>query len=141
MSALEVKDVEGVTTGTLPQVAVSVAAGDCDAGFIVDSFYDVVVPKSGLVDMGLLTKFWTSDPFPSTALVSGDRVSAEQVTALGKKLNELGNKPALIEAGICADQESCMFLSSSTWGLVAGDDAYYDVVRDLCAVLELDSCK
>jgi phosphonate transport system substrate-binding protein len=140
MDVLTRVDAEVIAVGAMPQVAVSVANGDCDAGFLVDSFYDVVVPKSGLVDMSSLKKFWTSDPFSSIALVAGKKLSANEIGLVQARLLELGNKPALIGAGICTDIESCMFMSSSTWGLVPGNDSSYDSVRDVCAILELESC-
>ena len=134
-------DIEPVFADTFPQVASSVSLGDCDAGFILDVFYDRTLADSDLVDLQTLDKFWTSTVSPGIPLVANSsRLSVKELEQIQAAVLEKGNKDYLAEVGICADTASCNFLTAASWGYVAGEDSFYDELRQLCDLLRLEQC-
>lgn len=138
---VESNDYEAVFAGPFPQVAANVANGDCDAGFLLDAIYDSALPKSDLVDINSIEKFWTSPVLPGLALVvNSDVVSEADAEKIKQKMLTLGNKTALVSEGICESEGDCAFLSTAAWGLVESTDSFYDPLREVCARLEIDQC-
>lgn len=136
------QDFEPIFADTFPQVALSVSLGDCDAGFILDAFFDKTLVNSELVDLGTIEKFWTSTPSPNIPLVANsDLLSLDEINLIQKGLEAKANKPYLVEAGICDDFATCSLLTAAAWGYVPAEDELYDELRDLCALLRLDQCK
>jgi phosphonate transport system substrate-binding protein len=139
---LETKDFEPVFAGTFPQVALSVELGDCDAGFLLDVFWDKTLPNSDTVDITQLEKFWESTVSPGIPLVlNPSRLSADEIQKLEQMIEEKANKDFLVTTGICEDFASCKFLSAAAWGYVPGEDGFYDELRGLCDLLDLDQCR
>jgi phosphonate transport system substrate-binding protein len=135
-------DFEPVFAQTFPQVALSVALGDCDAGFMLDIFYDKTLKNSEIVDMSQLDKFWTSTVSPGIPLVMNPSgLSEREVRSLQEMIRSKANKDQLVAAGTCDDRASCDFLSDAAWGYVEGEDDFYDELRDLCNLLDLTQCK
>ena len=139
---LTTTDFTPVFTGTFPQVALGVELGDCDAGFLLDVFWDKTLVNSDTVDVTQLEKFWESTVSPGIPLVFNPaRFSPEEVKALREMIEERANKDYLVEAGICSDFEECKFLSQAAWGYVSGQDSFYDELRQLCDLLDLEQCR
>lgn len=134
-------DYEAVFAGTFPQVAVAVANGDCDAGFLLDAMYDTVIPRSEVVDMSLIEQFWTSPVLPGLALVyNSSTVSEDEADLIRTSMLAKGNKNSLVEEGVCTEYSDCRFLSAAAWGFVETSDSFYDPLRELCARMEIAQC-
>ena len=139
---LVTEDIKAVFAETFPQVALSVALGDCDAGFLLDVFWDRTLVDSDLVDISQLEKFWESNVSPGIPLVAKtSNFSEDELIALTKMFGERANKDYLVSAGICDDRQSCNFLSAAAWGYLPGEDSFYDELRDLCRELDLAQCR
>lgn len=138
---IESEDYSAIFSGTFPQVAVAVANGDCDAGFILDAIFDSVLPNSDLVDVSKLEKFWTSPVLPGLPLVVNsariDQASSDSIKSI---MLERGNKTALVSSGVCENEKDCPFLSAAAWGFVEKEESFYEPLRDLCARLEISQC-
>ena len=138
---LTTDDFEAVFVDTFPQVAIGVQLGDCDAGFLLDVFYDKTLVNSDFVDLDQLDKFWTSTVSPGIPLVINvSGFSEEERASLDLMIREKANKDYLVDQGICEDRANCNYLSDAAWGYVPGEDSFYDELRELCAVLELEQC-
>lgn len=138
---IESKDYSATFSGTFPQVAVAVANGDCDAGFILDAIFDSVLPKSDIVDVSKLEKFWTSPVLPGLPLVvNSATVDDETANVIKNVMLEKGNKTQLVESGLCASEKDCAFLSAAAWGFVEKDESFYEPLWNLCARLEIEQC-
>lgn len=135
------EDFEPVFLDTFPQVALGVQLGDCDAGFILDVFFDKTLVDSDFVDLDQLDAFWKSSVSPGIPLViNGSSFTEDEKQALREIISTKANKDYLVEQGICENRESCNFLSAAAWGYLQRDDSFYDGLRDLCANLELEQC-
>jgi phosphonate transport system substrate-binding protein len=135
------QDFVPVFAESFPQVATSVSLGDCDAGFILDVFFDTTLKTSDLVDLTTLEKFWTSTISPGIPLVANTaRLSTEELQKISQMVTEKANKDYLVEAGVCSDKTDCSFLTAAAWGYVPRDDSFFDELRDLCNLLKLEQC-
>ena len=133
-------DITPVFTGTPAQIGVAVQNGDCDLGFLIDTFWDRIYPTSDLVDMDQLTKVWESDVIPVGPLAAHSSLSSELQQQIRDLLLEKGNKDYFIAEGLCADAASCPMLAVSSWGYVATEDEFFDSVRQVCDALALEQC-
>lgn len=133
-------DITPVFTGTPAQIGVAVQNGDCDLGFLIDTFWDRIYPTSDLVDMNQLTKIWESDVIPVGPLAAHSSLSADLQEQIRTLLLEKGNKDYFIAEGLCADAASCPMLAVSSWGYVKTEDDYFDSVRQVCDALALEQC-
>lgn len=135
-------DMEFVFTGTFPQLAQAVQLGDCDAGFILDVFFDRTLVDSDVVDLSQLEKFWESNVSPGIPLVANSNsFSDEEMQKLNAVILDQANKDYLVAEGICDDRASCNHLTAAAWGYLEVEDSYYDELRDLCLLLDLQQCK
>ena len=135
-------DFTPVFAETFPQVALSVELGDCDAGFILDVFWDKTLVNSEIVDLGNLEKFWGSPVSPGIpAVLNSTKFTEAEIVALNDMIATKANKDYLVDAGICDDRASCQFLSDAAWGYVPGDDKFFDELRELCTLLDLAQCR
>jgi phosphonate transport system substrate-binding protein len=141
-SPLESKDINFVFAETFPQVALSVQTGDCDAGFMLDVFFDKTLTTSDSVDLSLLEKFWESNVSPGIPLVANvSSFSDSELNVLKKVVRERANKDYLVSAGVCDDRANCNHLTAAAWGYVEVQDDFYDEIRELCRLLDLQQCK
>lgn len=127
--------------GSFPQVASSIELGDCEAGFILDSFFDKTLKNSDIVNVENLRIFWKSPVSPGSPLVfDSDAISQNEAQAIREILVEKGNKDYLVSAGVCTTVSDCKLLSASAWGYVLAEDQLFDSIRELCSRLELEQC-
>lgn len=133
-------DITPVFTGTPSQIGVAVQNGDCDLGFLIDTFWDRIYPTSDLVDMNQLSKIWESEVIPVGPLAAHSSLSPELQDQIRTLLLESGNKDYFVEAGLCEDAASCPVLAVSSWGYVATEDDFFDSVREVCDALALEQC-
>lgn len=138
---VESQDYTAIFSGTFPQVAVAVENGDCDAGFLLDAIYDSVLPRSDLVDVRQLEKFWTSPVLPGLPLVINSlKIDQATAAAIKSAMLEKGNKTYLTKIGTCTSESECAFLSAAAWGFIEKEDAFYEPLRELCSTLQIEQC-
>lgn len=127
--------------GSFPQVASSVEIKDCEAGFILDSFFDETLKDSNIVNLKNLRIFWRSPVSPGSPLVfDADSISQSEAASIRRILVEKGNKDYLVSVGLCGSYQDCKLLSASTWGYAMVEDQFFNPIRELCALLELEQC-
>ncbi|WP_029088054.1 phosphate/phosphite/phosphonate ABC transporter substrate-binding protein [Brevibacterium album] len=132
-------DIEATFAGGHDASALAVADGTCDAGFAMESMVDTTLPDSGQLAGGDLVKVWESEVIAGSPVVASDTLDEELRTQLAELFETRINVPALVEAGICDDEESCV-LPEESWGYAPAEDDYYDGVRSVCEVTESESC-
>lgn len=133
-------DITPVFTGTPAQIGVAVQNGDCDLGFLIDTFWDRIYPTSELVDIDQLAKIWESEVIPVGPLAAHSSLGSDLQQQIRTLLLEKGNKDYFVAQGLCADVASCPVLAVSSWGYVATEDEFFDSVRQVCDALALEQC-
>lgn len=135
------KDIEPIFTGIFPvQPAINVANGDCDLGFVPDSQYATVLPKTGLVEEGALKVIWKSELIPGYTLAVNKTMPNELLERIKEIINTKANKTYFVETGKCMSEAECVFQSPANWGYVPEIDATFDSVRSTCEALGLTQC-
>ncbi|MEL4357094.1 MULTISPECIES: phosphate/phosphite/phosphonate ABC transporter substrate-binding protein [unclassified Luteococcus] len=118
----------------------SVNSGQCDVGFAHDAMLTTLTGKKQIAD-GALTPIWESEPIPEDPIaINTKTVDAETVTKITTALQTKANKPALVEAGICASEKECVLPEEIGYGYVAVTDADYDPIRKICEVTKAEAC-
>lgn len=133
-------DLDELITGGHDASLLSVAAGDCDAGFAQDSMLPSLL-ASGQLEEGQLRPVWESDPIPEYPLtVNQDSLGEELAAEITAVIQDKANIPYLVESGICDAAENCVLPENMGYGWVAIDDAAFDPIREICAVADAEAC-
>lgn len=134
------KDVEPVFAGGHDSSALSVADGTCDAGFAYDDIVDRVLPEGGQLEEGALKVVWESEDIPNSPTVASDQLPQDLQDELARVFQEVINKPALVEAGICSSEDDCELPEDAQYGYIPADDALYDGIRAVCDITQSEAC-
>ncbi|BBZ04424.1 phosphate-import protein PhnD [Mycolicibacterium chitae] len=134
-------------TGVTPVMAgghdasmLSVASGQCDAGFAYEESLRMLV-DSGQLQPEDVKEVWRSEMIAGSPIaMNTETVDAETQETLKRIFVDSANIPALVEAGHCADAESCGLPEDTQWGFAPVTDATYDGVRQVCEVTKADAC-
>lgn len=133
-------DLETVLTGGHDASLLALSSGEVDAAFAHDAMLTTLT-GSGQVQEGELVELWESDPIPEDPIaLNTATLDPETVTAIRDAIQQKGNKPALVDEGICSSLEDCVLPEEIEWGYAAVTDADYDPVRDICTTTEADAC-
>ncbi|MDF2824149.1 MAG: phosphate starvation-inducible protein PhoH [Mycobacterium sp.] len=119
--------------------ALSIANGDCDAGFAFDTMVDTTMIEKGDLTPGQLKTVWKSEMIAGSVFAANDELGAETVDKLKTIFTEKANMPALEAEGFC-EGEACRLTDERAWGVVAADDSDYDGVRHVCDVTGSEKC-
>ncbi len=120
--------------------ALSIANGDCDAGFAFDTMVDKTMVEKGDLQPGQLKTVWKSEMIAGSVFAANDSLGTEAIDKLKTIFTEKINVPALESAGFCAG-EACRVTDERAWGVVPASDADYDGVRHVCDVTGSEKCK
>lgn len=120
--------------------ALSIANGDCDAGFAFDTMVDKTMIEKGDLQPGQLKTVWKSEMIAGSVFAANDDLGAETVEKLKSIFTEKANVPALEAEGFC-EGEACRITDERAWGVVSVSDAEYDGVRHVCDVTGSEKCK
>lgn len=135
------KDIQPVMAGGHDASLITLNDGGCDVAFAHDTMLNTL-ETSGQVPAGALESIWKSDPITEDPIaVNTETVPAELVEKVKTAIQTKANKPALIEAGICTDEESCVLPEEIEWGYLPVTDADFDSIRDICKVTKADACE
>lgn len=120
--------------------ALSIANGDCDAGFAFDTMVDKTMIEKGDLQPGQLKTVWKSEMIAGSVFAANDSLGTEAVDKLKKIFTEKINVESLQEAGFC-EGDACRVTDERAWGVVPVTDADYDGVRHVCDVTGSEKCK
>lgn len=133
-------DVTPVFAGGHDASAISVANGDCDAGFAFDTMVTDVLIESGDLEEGELKVVWESEVIAGSPLAITTTLPQTLQDEIVRIVLEEANTDRLVERGICEDVESCGLTDENSWGWVAVEDSFYDGVRAVCESTQADAC-
>jgi phosphonate transport system substrate-binding protein len=163
------KDITPVFAGGHDSSILSVANGDCDAGFAADVYLKSqpddagpgILQAGGDID-GILDRVDGTDVNPESAelaiiwkteIIAGpplafntDTIPADMIAEMTLVLKEKANNDYALANGYCtgtADENDCEISSGSdAWGYVdVGGDSYYDGVRAVCEITGAAKCQ
>lgn len=120
--------------------ALSIANGDCDAGFAFDTMVDQTMIEKGDLAPGQLKTVWKSEMIAGSVFAANDSLGAEAIDKLTSIFTEKANVESLQAAGFC-EGDACRITDERAWGVVPATDADYDGVRHVCDVTGSDKCK
>ncbi|MEU6657616.1 phosphate/phosphite/phosphonate ABC transporter substrate-binding protein [Streptomyces sp. NPDC046821] len=137
-AGLKPADYTKVMAGGHDASVLSVASGDCDAGFAYDDMVDNALIKQGKIKKGQIKVVWKSDEIPgSPAAVSTDLVPGLRKKIVDTFVNK-ANADYMKSKGYCTG-DGCMVEGS--WGYVKVNDSDYDTVRAVCDATKDAQCK
>lgn len=120
--------------------ALSIANGDCDAGFAFDTMVDKTMIEKGDLKEGQLKTVWKSEMIAGSVFAANDDLGAETIDKLKTIFTEKMNLPAFEAAGVC-EGDACRITDERAWGVVPASDSDYDGVRKVCDVTGSEKCK
>lgn len=119
--------------------ALSIASGDCDAGFAFDTMVDKTMIEKGDLKPGQLKTVWKSEVIAGSVFAANDSLGPEAVEKLRVLFTERVNAEALEAAGYC-EGDACLITDERAYGVVAASDSDYDGVRKVCEVTGSEKC-
>jgi phosphonate transport system substrate-binding protein len=139
--------------------AISVANGDCDAGFAYDSMVTNQLIASGdisgVIDTAEGTEnvneadadleiIWKSQIIAGAPMAISNELPASFVEAYIDVITTKVNEDWAIANGYCSgtpEENDCSFADEEdTWGFVAKDDSFYDGIRQVCTITQASRC-
>lgn len=120
--------------------ALSIASGDCDAGFAFDSMVDSTMIEKGDLQPGQLKTVWKSEMIAGSVFAANDSLGPEAVEKLTTLFTTKVNAEALEAEGFC-EKDGCLITDERAWGVVPAADGDYDGVRKVCEVTGSEKCK
>ncbi|MDT0446597.1 phosphate/phosphite/phosphonate ABC transporter substrate-binding protein [Streptomyces johnsoniae] len=132
-------DYARITAGGHDASVLSVADGQCDAGFATEDMATRQLVESGQIGADDLTVFWESAMIPGSPVAISDDLTDELRQTLTDALQNKTNADHLEAQGYCAGGEDCLI--EGNWGYVPVSDADYASVRDVCATTRNEQCE
>jgi phosphonate transport system substrate-binding protein len=133
------KDITPVMAGGHDASALSVAHGQCDAGFAYDNIVDHTLIDKGQLSPGQLTVVWKSAIIPGNPVAVSDDLDPAIRTAITKAFQEKVNVDYLKSSGICTGK--CTIGDTSVWGYAPVDDTFYNPIREVCTTTKDKQCQ
>lgn len=134
-------DVNGTFAGGHDASGISVANGDCEAGFAFDDMVDVILPEGGDIEEGDLKVVWESEVIAASPIALSQDLPESLISEIERIVLEEVNVDALVERGLCDDVDSCGLTDENRWGWVEVDDSFYDGVRAVCDTTQAEACQ
>ncbi|MEV0335589.1 phosphate/phosphite/phosphonate ABC transporter substrate-binding protein [Nocardia sp. NPDC050717] len=119
--------------------ALSIASGDCDAGFAFDTMVDKTMIDKGDLKPGQLKTVWKSEMIAGSVFAASNKLGTAAIDKLRTLFTEKANADSLKAAGYCTGE--CRITDERAWGVVAAADADYDGVRRVCQITGSKKCK
>lgn len=138
------KDISAAMTpiyaGAHDASVLSVAHGDCDAGFAENSMVDTTLIGKGELKPGEVKTVWKSEMIAGSVFAANDSLGTEAIDKLKTIFTEKANAEALESDGFCQG-DACLITDERAWGVVPVDDSAYNGVRKVCEVTGSEKCK
>jgi phosphonate transport system substrate-binding protein len=127
-------DITSIFAGGHDASVISVAAGDCDAGFAFDSMVTDLLPERGEIEEGEIKIVWESPIIAGSPMAMRNGLPESLQTAITEIFAEKINVDWAAENGYCESNDPilCSFSDEAIWGYVPRDDSFYDAIRQLC---------
>lgn len=135
------KDITPVFAGGHDASVLAVDSGQCEAGFAYDNIVDKTLVEKGQIEPGDIEVVWKSETIAASPIAISTDLSPELQAQLAAIFREQLNRPALVAAGVCADEESCVLPEETEYGYVPAEDSLYDGVRKVCEITQAAACK
>lgn len=134
------KDIIPIFKNRHDAVGIAVATGQCDAGFAADWMVDRQMDEieQGRLRPDRINVVWRSGTIPGPPIAISDRLAPELLGLLTAALQDKANADDLRAKGFC--QGECVLGDGLEYGYQQADDAQYDGVRELCAMVEHKLC-
>ena len=134
------KDLEAVMAGGHDASLLGLDSGQCDVAFAHDAML-ITLDKSGQLKADSVESIWESAPIPEDPIVvNEDTVDEETAEKIRTAIREYGNKPALVEKGICESEADCALPEEIEWGYLPVSDEDYKPIREICEVTKAEAC-
>lgn len=133
--------IQPVFAGGHDASALSVAAGDCEAGFAFDAMVEEVLVDSGQLEPGAVEVIWKSEVIAGSPLAVSQDLPESLVDEINRVIVEQANVDHLTEVGICEAEAECQLTDERVWGYAEVDDSFYDGVRAVCASTKALACE
>ncbi len=130
---------EAIFAGGHDASALSVANGDCEAGFAFDDMVEGRV--DGQIEEGVLKVVWESEVIAGSPVAMSTSLPEDLQGELRALFQDFINTPSLIENGYCESVETCGITDENAYGYVAVEDSFYDGVRAVCAATQAEACR
>lgn len=130
-----------VFAGAHDASALSVARGECEAGFASDSVIDKNLIESGDLQAGDLKIVWKSEVIAGSPIAMQAKLPQSLKDEIRRIIIEQANIDALVGLGICDSSENCDITDQNVWGFVSKPDSFYDGVRKVCEVTRSVRCE
>ncbi|MFD4294720.1 phosphate/phosphite/phosphonate ABC transporter substrate-binding protein [Rhodococcus sp. NPDC058532] len=134
------KDITPVFAGGHDASVLAVNSGQCDAGFAYDTIVDRTLIEKDQIEPGDVTVVWKSETIAASPIAISATLSPELQAKLTTIFREQLTRPALVQAGLCADEASCALPEDAEYGYVAVEDSLYDGVRKVCDITRAAAC-
>lgn len=132
------KGLKPVFAGGHDASALSVAKGDCEAGFAMQSMVEKTLVEKGDLKQGDLKEVWRSPKISGSLFVGSDDLGEKALTTLTTLFTQKANADALKAAGYCSG--ACLLTDEDAWGFGPAEDADYDPTREVCRITKSDKC-
>lgn len=133
--------VEGIFAGGHDASAISVANGECEAGFAFDNMVERELIESGDLEAGQLKIVWKSEVIAGSPVAVRTSLPESLVEAIRTAFLESINIDHAVESGVCASPDDCSFSDEGNYGYKAVDDTFYDGVRAVCEITKSAKCE
>ncbi len=152
-------DINPTFAGGHDASAISVANGDCDAGFAYDSMVTTQLVETGdiagvidtIEDESIneadadLKIIWKSQTISGAPMAISNALPASFVEAYQEVMATKVNEDWALANDYCTgtpEDNDCSFSDESdTWGYVAKDDSFYDGIRQVCEITGASKCE
>jgi phosphonate transport system substrate-binding protein len=147
-------DIEAIFAGGHDASAIAVNNGDCDAGFAYDTMITEQLIESGdipgVIDLvedetvneadATIQIIWKSTPIAAPPLAFGNWLPESMQEEIVDIVTTKVNVDWAVENGYCASADDCPLSDGPFWGYLAGEDSYYDGIRELCELTGSSKC-
>jgi phosphonate transport system substrate-binding protein len=133
-------DVQGIFAGGHDASVISVANGDCDAGFAFDSMVTELLPERGEIEEGEIKIVWESPIIAGSPMAMRLDLPQSLQDEIADIFANKINVDWAAENGYCESNDPilCSFSDEAIWGYVYRDDSFYEGIRILCRELGAD---
>lgn len=129
-----------IFAGSHDASALSIANGDCDAGFAFDTMVDKTMVAKGDLKPGQLKTVWKSDLIAGSVFAANESLGPQSIDKLKSIFTRQINVENLEKQGYCKG-DGCRITDERAWGVVPVDNSDYDGVRHVCDVTGSAKCK
>jgi len=149
-------DIEAIFAGGHDASAIAVNNGDCDAGFAYDTMVTEQLIESGdipgVIDGtgegetvneadATLEIIWKSTPIAAPPLAAGNWLPESMIDEIREIVTTKVNVDWAVDNGYCDSVDDCPLSDGPFWGYLAGEDSYFDGIRELCELTGSSKCE